>query len=207
MMARFREKAALAMICGASIGVVLLIGLRILPSTPAYAQGGAVVPTQYLIQTRRLEVVDAAGKARVVMMTDDQGVAGVAVLGGDGVNRASLTVAKDGTPTFYQYAKATQTAPPPPAPAGAIDPNLQLLDSQVVHEQFGDYLVCTVKNATAGQYAFVEIDFNLYDKDGAQIGHAGTSTVNLEPGGLWKIKIPFVSKQAATFKLKVLKGH
>lgn len=204
-MVHFCEKALLALICGASIGFVLLIGLRILPPTPAHAQGGAVVPAQDLIRAQRMEVVDAAGKARVVMMTDNQGTAGVAVLDGDGVNRASLTVTKDGTPTFYQNQPAGKGIVV--TPSGDIDPNLQLLDAQIIHESFSDQLVATVKNTTAREYKFVEIDFNLYDKDGAQIGHTMTSILNLEPGGVWKIKIPVIYKNVATFKLKVLKGR
>ena len=46
----------------------------------------------------------------------------------------------------------------------------------------------TIKNNTDKQYNYVQVTFNLYDKDGAQIGSALANINNLEANGLWKFK-------------------
>lgn len=46
----------------------------------------------------------------------------------------------------------------------------------------------TIKNNTDKQYSYVQVTFNLYDANGAQIGTALDNINNLEANGLWKFK-------------------
>lgn len=46
----------------------------------------------------------------------------------------------------------------------------------------------SIKNNTNKQYSYVQVTFNLYDADGAQIGSALANINNLEANGLWKFK-------------------
>lgn len=46
----------------------------------------------------------------------------------------------------------------------------------------------TIKNNMDKQYSYVQVTFNLYDADGAQIGSAIDNINNLEANGLWKFK-------------------
>ena len=49
-------------------------------------------------------------------------------------------------------------------------------------------LVGTVKNHTSKTYSYVQVQFNLYDKSGAQVGSALANVTNLGPNGTWKFE-------------------
>ena len=50
------------------------------------------------------------------------------------------------------------------------------------------YIEGTVKNNTNKDYSYVQIEFNVYDKDGSIIGSCFDNINNLEGNGTWKIK-------------------
>jgi hypothetical protein len=55
----------------------------------------------------------------------------------------------------------------------------------------------------------VQISFNLYDKDGNQIGTAMDNINNLEPNGTWKFKAMGMdsdSNKAVKYKLAEISG-
>lgn len=67
----------------------------------------------------------------------------------------------------------------------------------------------TIKNNTDKQYSYVQVTFNLYDSDGAQIGTALANINNLEPNGLWKFKASGSfgdGKTVASYKLMEITG-
>ena len=67
----------------------------------------------------------------------------------------------------------------------------------------------TIKNNTNKQYSYVQVTFNLYDADGAQIGTAFTNINNLEANGLWKFKALGAlgdGKTVASYKLMEITG-
>ena len=201
-MAGFFQKVLLAILCGASMGFTLFVCLRVCSPMPAYAQDGGHQVLD-LIRARRVEITDTAGKIRLFMATNNQGVASIAILDGTGVSRINMTVAQDGTSTYYQYQPPGQ----PAAPAVAIDPGLSLKEVQIIQEQYGTYLVGSVKNTTTMMYKSVQLHFNIYDADGAQLGNVSTITTNLEPGSTWKFRTPVGYRNAHTCKLKELKGR
>lgn len=67
----------------------------------------------------------------------------------------------------------------------------------------------TIKNNTDKQYSYVQVTFNLYDSDGAQIGTALANINNLEANGLWKFKASGSfgnGKTVTSYKLMEIKG-
>ena len=67
----------------------------------------------------------------------------------------------------------------------------------------------SIKNNTDKQYSYVQVTFNLYDADGAQIGSALANINNLEPNGLWKFKAIGSlgdGKSVASYKLMEITG-
>ena len=55
-----------------------------------------------------------------------------------------------------------------------------LIDSEESHDGFAYYITGSIKNNTDKQYSYVQVTFNLYDADGAQIGTALANINNLE---------------------------
>lgn len=69
------------------------------------------------------------------------------------------------------------------------------------------YIVGGVRNNFDKQYSYVQVTFNLYNKDGAQIGTAMDNINNLEPNGIWKFKaIGIVNETVDTYRLTGITG-
>ena len=68
------------------------------------------------------------------------------------------------------------------------------------------YIVGSVRNQSAKQYKYVQVQFSLYDKDGAQVGSAFDNVSNLEANGLWKFKAIVLEDSAVKAKLAELTG-
>lgn len=81
-----------------------------------------------------------------------------------------------------------------------------LVDSEGSYDGFAYYVTGTVKNNTKKQYSYVQVIFNLYDTDGAQIGTAMANINNLESNGTWKFKALGVTEQVASYKLAEITG-
>ncbi len=67
----------------------------------------------------------------------------------------------------------------------------------------------SIKNNTDKKYSYVQVTFNLYDADGAQIGSALANINNLEAEGLWKFKAIGSlgnGKSVASYKLMEITG-
>ena len=91
-------------------------------------------------------------------------------------------------------------------PAEQKKPDLEVIESKFEKDTFGGYIVGTVKNNTKKQYKYVQVEINLYDKDGNQVGSTMSNVNNLEPGATWKFKAPVIEEQAASFKIKEVTG-
>ena len=74
-----------------------------------------------------------------------------------------------------------------PPPTEQIQPKLILQEWSI---DCGDetYIIGIVKNDSSKECRYVQISFNLYDKNNYQIGTAIANTNNLEPYGKWKFK-------------------
>ena len=79
-----------------------------------------------------------------------------------------------------------------------------LMNYRIQREENGlSYIVGTVKNTTDKELSQVGVYFNLYDKDGAQIGYAVDVTFNFEANSVWKFKtFPITEDSVETCKIK-----
>ena len=64
-----------------------------------------------------------------------------------------------------------------------------------------------IKNNTDYAYDYVEVSFNLYDKNGNQIGTAYDSITNLDAKGTWKYKaVGGTDEKVSSYKLVEITG-
>ena len=63
-------------------------------------------------------------------------------------------------------------------------------------------IVGTLTNNTNKQHAYVQVEFNLYDGTGAQVGSTLANINNLEPAGRWNFEAPVLEGRAVEAKLK-----
>jgi len=68
------------------------------------------------------------------------------------------------------------------------------------------FITGQVKNHSSKTYAYVQVTFNLYDDDGAQIGTAIDNVNNLEGGGVWKFKAMAMEDGVKKYKLMGVEG-
>jgi hypothetical protein len=99
------------------------------------------------------------------------------------------------------------TVLPSTVPATTVE-SLELLKGWKV--ETGEYGTTTitgkVKNNTSKQYSYVQIQFNVYDKSGSQLGSAMANINNLEPNGTWKFNAVCVEEGIATARFKDVSG-
>ncbi len=80
-------------------------------------------------------------------------------------------------------------------------------DTAGYNEGTAFYIVGGVRNNLDKQYSYVQVTFNLYNKDGAQVGTAMDNINNLEPNGIWKFKaMGIVGEEVDTYKLTDITG-
>lgn len=83
-----------------------------------------------------------------------------------------------------------------------------LVSDEMTTDSIGStYIEGTIKNNTDKTYSYVQVTFNLYDADGAQLGTAVDNINNLEPNGTWKYKaIGLVTEKVASYKFVEITG-
>jgi hypothetical protein len=76
------------------------------------------------------------------------------------------------------------------------------------HGLFGWHIKGVVENDSGKEYGYVQIEYNIYDSSGNQIGTAFDSINNLEAHGRWRFdaEVPSSDRGATSFKLKSLTG-
>jgi hypothetical protein len=100
----------------------------------------------------------------------------------------------------------TEKAKTEQRPVEPKKPNLEIIDSKVESDQFMRYIVGTVKNNSKKQYSYVQVEINLYDESGNQIGSTLDNINNLEPGATWRFKAIVIEEDAAKYKIKDVTG-
>jgi hypothetical protein len=210
---RFVERAVLAMLCGASMGAVMVVGGRLSAPVCAQADGPAAAPA--LLRARRVELVDASGRARAILALDAQETAGLSLCDAAGSERARLSVTKAGTPELT----LAETAPPAtrtgtstaPAPltsdgrAGGESP-LVLLESALAHDELSSAITGTVRNPSGQTLRAVSVEFTLFDAAGHVLGTTNASTARLLAGDVWKFRAIVNVRGVARCALKTLRG-
>ena len=80
-------------------------------------------------------------------------------------------------------------------------------DKKVTDSIGSTYIQGEIKNNTDREYSYVQVTFNLYDKDGSQLGTAVDNINNLEPNATWKYKaIGLVTEKVSSYKLVEITG-
>lgn len=60
----------------------------------------------------------------------------------------------------------------------------------------------TLRNNSNKEFSYVQVEFNLYDDTGAQVGSTFANINNLEAGGTWHFEGPVLEDRATQAKLK-----
>lgn len=69
------------------------------------------------------------------------------------------------------------------------------------------YIEGEIKNNTDKSYSYVQVTFNLYDANGAQLGTAVDNINNLEANATWKYKaLGLVTEKVSSYKFAEITG-
>lgn len=102
-------------------------------------------------------------------------------------------------------AKEASATTSQPAPAKKDDLSLESYEWEA--GEFGiRYIVGVIKNNTNKKYTYVQVEINLYDEGGAQVGSTLDNLNNLEPGGVWKFKAVVMEDEATKAKVAGITG-
>ena len=82
----------------------------------------------------------------------------------------------------FEEPQAQQAQEPKPEPYTVSD---EALDGS---NPYYAYITGTLTNNTEDEKSYIQVSYNLYDADGAQIGTALANTNNLKAGGTWKFE-------------------
>lgn len=89
-----------------------------------------------------------------------------------------------------------------------INSDLELIDYKIIKGEWGSKTISgTVKNKSQNEYGYAQIEFNLYDKDGNQIGSSMDNINNLEPNGSWKFNAIIMEEGVKDVKFKGITGY
>ena len=111
--------------------------------------------------------------------------------------------------TTSSSSKSTASTPKsgPTTPKAPVKPKLEVLDFDWGRGEFGNRMIQgTVRNNTSSQYSYVQVEINLYDNSGAQVGSTLANVNNLEPNGTWKFEAPVLESNAKKAKVKDVTG-
>jgi len=101
----------------------------------------------------------------------------------------------------------TQVAAPAASPPASESSGLIVENVTAVAGQYGNTIAGTVRNTSSRSYGFVQVDINLYDGSGAQVGSTLDGVGNLAAGGVWKFETTVYDKKATSFKVVGVTGY
>ena len=92
--------------------------------------------------------------------------------------------------------------------SNAWSSRFEISETTTSSDGYSTYIEGTITNKTNHKMSYVQVVFNLYDKDGAQIGTAMDNINNLEANGKWKFKAMSFdfSGKATSYKLSEITG-
>lgn len=86
--------------------------------------------------------------------------------------------------------------------AGYSSKELQATDVSFTKGQMGNRIVTgQVENTSGKKLGYVQVEVNLYDKQGTQVGSTLANVNNLEPGVTWKFEAPVLEDRARSAKV------
>ncbi len=132
-------------------------------------------------------------------------IAAVLVIGIGG--SASESNKQTAQPTTQPQSTAVSTNKPTktaaPKPVQTAKPDLEVISSKLEKGTYLSYITGKIRNNTDRQFNYVQVEINLYDKNGDQADSTLTNTANLEPHSTWKFKALVAnSDEVKSFKIK-----
>ena len=108
-----------------------------------------------------------------------------------------------GTGDSADAAAGTDQAAPEEQPAEEQEPYTVTDEQLDSSNPYGVFISGTLTNNTDNEVSYIQVEYNLYDADGAQVGTALANTNNLQPGGTWKFEAVGTASpdEVATFEL------
>jgi hypothetical protein len=98
------------------------------------------------------------------------------------------------------------SATPANAPRPEV-PDLEVSDVKWGSGEFGTkHIEGIVRNNTDHHYSYVQVEINLYDGSGVQVGSTLANVNNLEPGSKWRFEAPVLSDNASSARVKNVQG-
>lgn len=105
----------------------------------------------------------------------------------------------------------TITSQPEPILAAPIGqqqgPPISVESFQWARDEYGSRVLRgTAVNNSQKTLKYAQVEFNLYNKDGTQVGSTFANINNFEPGGRWQFEAYVMEKSATKAKLKDITG-
>lgn len=88
----------------------------------------------------------------------------------------------------------------------ATTPSLELISHETQSDQFSRYVVGQIKNNSNKKMSYAQIEINLYDDNGNQVGSALDNINNLEAGGTWNFKAIILEDSCTKYKIADISG-
>lgn len=82
----------------------------------------------------------------------------------------------------------------------------EILEEKIEGDQYTRYVVGKIKNNSGKDRSYLQIEINLYDKDGNQTGSTMDNINNLEKDGIWSFKAMIFDEKATSYKIKEVTG-
>lgn len=91
---------------------------------------------------------------------------------------------------------------------GGIEENLKLTAHEMKKSEYNSqYIEGTIMNEGNSTYAYVQVQFNAYDKDGNHLGTFMANTNQLEAGKTWKFNAMFLgTEEVASYTFSEITG-
>jgi hypothetical protein len=124
-----------------------------------------------------------------------------------GVLTQRSRLAADFSPAPPSTLQTDPAASSPNPASSASSQGLEMVESRTVSEEYGRYIVGTVRNTSNHVYDYVQVEANLYDTSGAQVGSTLANVNNLEPGGTWKFKAIIMEPNVVQYKITKVSGY
>lgn len=84
---------------------------------------------------------------------------------------------------------------------------LEVTESRITSDMFTQYVVGKIKNNTSNEYSYVQVEINVYDAAGNQVGSTLDNCNNLEPGATWSFKAVILEDNVKTYKIKGITAY
>lgn len=173
----------------------------------------AIVAVFKLVGWKTVGWTAGASLAAIVVGAAFGGGSSTAPTGGTPAPSGAPAPASNAAPDASKApAPASSPAPDPakpPAPAPKPEKPGPALEVVEVHQEgdgYVQYAAGTVKNNSNRKYGYVQVEINLYDGEGNQVGSTLANANNLEPGATWKFRAPVFEDNVKQFKVVDVTG-